>query len=165
MGTGAKSDLQGWRESWEISCNDALAGAGLDVRVDHRSLKDQGIDREPEPKIGVAATGMQKRGAEEDPDRVRDARQVRLENELRPAINAAVAGDETSTESADMGWAAWLRSSWAFVRAETLALWRDESSGRPMAEPDSPSLMDATATTGSPEPNPFGRNADFEPEK
>jgi MobA/MobL family len=39
------------RERWAILTNDALHQAGLSVRVDHRSLKQQGINREPTPTI------------------------------------------------------------------------------------------------------------------
>jgi len=54
--------LLGWRKSWEGAVNAALEKAGHDERVDHRSLKAQGIDRIPEPKLGVAATAMARRG-------------------------------------------------------------------------------------------------------
>src|ERR1700689_4365816 len=47
------------RESWADAVNAALEKAGRDERVDHRSLKDRGIDRVPEPKIGVAAIRQQ----------------------------------------------------------------------------------------------------------
>lgn len=42
------------RGTWERYCNDALRQAGQDQRVDCRSLKDRGIDRTPQPKLGKA---------------------------------------------------------------------------------------------------------------
>jgi hypothetical protein len=39
------------RERWAQVTNEALREAGLTVRVDHRSYKRQGIDREPSPNI------------------------------------------------------------------------------------------------------------------
>jgi MobA/MobL family protein len=63
-----------------------LEKAGRPERVDHRSLKDQGIDRIPEPKIGVAATAMKRRGILEDPDRFRLVRWVKSLNEVRPQM-------------------------------------------------------------------------------
>ena len=45
-----------WREQWAACINRALDGAGIPARVDHRSWERQGIDREPEPHMGVAAT-------------------------------------------------------------------------------------------------------------
>jgi hypothetical protein len=35
------------RERWELACNDALERAGIDKRVDRRTLEAQGIDRLP----------------------------------------------------------------------------------------------------------------------
>lgn len=47
--------LQDWRERWAEQCNLALATAGLDHRVDHRTLEAQGINLEPQSKIGPKA--------------------------------------------------------------------------------------------------------------
>lgn len=52
------------RLSWEQHANRALAKAGKEERIDRRSLKDQGIDREPEPKMGPEVTQRLKRGQE-----------------------------------------------------------------------------------------------------
>lgn len=40
-----------WRERVAMLTNEALAEVGFDARVDHRSLADQGIDREPTAKL------------------------------------------------------------------------------------------------------------------
>jgi len=42
--------------------NDALADAGSDERVDHRSFKERGIDREPTLHLGPAASEIERRG-------------------------------------------------------------------------------------------------------
>jgi len=48
-----KTDLlRDWRQAWAIATNEALEQAGYADRVDHRSYKDLGIDREAEPKLG-----------------------------------------------------------------------------------------------------------------
>jgi len=78
--------LVNWRESWAGAVNAALEKAGRPERVDHRSLKDQGIDRLPEPKIGVAATAMKRRGVLADPDRFQLVRWVKSLNEVRPQM-------------------------------------------------------------------------------
>lgn len=44
-------ELLWMRERWAHVTNEALRQAGLAARVDHRSYKDQGIDREPKPVI------------------------------------------------------------------------------------------------------------------
>ena len=76
------------RESWAESVNAALEKAGRPERVDHRSLKDQGIDRLPEPKIGKEATAMKRRGVLEDPERFKLVRKIKLINEAMPFIRA-----------------------------------------------------------------------------
>jgi hypothetical protein len=56
------AELEGWRAAWADAVNRHLARAGHEARVDHRSLTDQGIDREPEPKQGAVATAMERDG-------------------------------------------------------------------------------------------------------
>jgi Ti-type conjugative transfer relaxase TraA len=47
-----------WRERWAYHVNERLASLDIDARIDHRSLADQGIDLEPQNKIGPAASRM-----------------------------------------------------------------------------------------------------------
>ena len=96
------------RESWAAAVNVALEKAGRDERVDHRSLKDRGIDREPEPKIGVAATAMKRRGIEEDPERFQAVRRVKLMNEVRPMMKAIKGQGEVAQKG--MGGTWWEKS-------------------------------------------------------
>jgi hypothetical protein len=67
--------------------NEAFASAGLAVRVDHRSLRVQGIDREPQPKIPFAAMQMERRGLRSEvADRIRQRWRERVrEREDRSA--------------------------------------------------------------------------------
>ena len=51
-----------FRNSWEQFANKALARAGVRERVDLRSLKAQGIDRSPEPKLGQSRTVLYRKG-------------------------------------------------------------------------------------------------------
>src|SRR3954471_20436109 len=46
------AELQGWREAWAAKANERLAELGHEVRIDHRSFKDQGLALEPQNKIG-----------------------------------------------------------------------------------------------------------------
>jgi hypothetical protein len=50
------------RPLWAVRCNDALAKADIDARIDHRSYADQGIDKIPTKHLGPAAAGMEARG-------------------------------------------------------------------------------------------------------
>src|SRR5712691_5851642 len=52
------------REAWAATANRALERAGLEVRIDHRSLEAQGIDRLPDPKLGPERTALLRRGIE-----------------------------------------------------------------------------------------------------
>lgn len=61
---GSRTLFNAWRERWAWHVNAALERAGFTERVDHRSLKAQGIDREPIPHIGRAAWEMEQRGIE-----------------------------------------------------------------------------------------------------
>ncbi len=50
------------REIWEQLCNFALAWEGRTERVDRRTLKAQGINREPTIHLDPAAATMERRG-------------------------------------------------------------------------------------------------------
>src|SRR5579872_596167 len=56
--------LEHWREAWATHVNERLAELGIEERIDHRSLKDQGIELEPQHKIGPAAARMAGEGLE-----------------------------------------------------------------------------------------------------
>ena len=96
------------RESWAGFVNKALEKAGRPERVDHRSLADQGIDRIPEPKIGVAATAMKRRGAVADPERFQLVRWVKSLNAVRPWKRAIERDGEVHQQGMGKTW--WERS-------------------------------------------------------
>ncbi|MEA3180528.1 MAG: hypothetical protein QOI59_4051 [Gammaproteobacteria bacterium] len=50
------------RERWATITNEALKEANIEARVDHRSLAEQGIDREPKPHIPFAAYKIERAG-------------------------------------------------------------------------------------------------------
>ncbi|MBJ7500181.1 MAG: Ti-type conjugative transfer relaxase TraA [Sphingopyxis sp.] len=56
--------LTHWREAWAEHVNERLAALDIDARVDHRTLEAQGIDLEPQHKIGPAASRMVAEGLE-----------------------------------------------------------------------------------------------------
>ena len=58
--------LTHWREAWAEHVNERLASLDIDARVDHRTLEAQGIDLEPQHKIGPAASRMAAQGLESD---------------------------------------------------------------------------------------------------
>jgi len=58
----SKNLVREWRKNWADSANHHLSKAGLDVRIDHRSYKEQGIEFEPQPKLGKSVHEMSRRG-------------------------------------------------------------------------------------------------------
>jgi len=60
-----KELLQKWRESWADWCNHKLYFVS-DERIDHRSYKDQGIDKIPTVHLGAGACAIEKKGKKTD---------------------------------------------------------------------------------------------------
>jgi Ti-type conjugative transfer relaxase TraA len=58
--------VEHWREAWADHVNERLAQLDIDARIDHRSLDAQGIDLEPQHKIGPAAGRRADEGLEAD---------------------------------------------------------------------------------------------------
>ncbi len=54
------------REAWSAYANVALEKAGIEEKIDHRTLEEQGINRIPQIHLGSAVTAMMKRGIETD---------------------------------------------------------------------------------------------------
>ncbi len=86
----AARTYEGIRERWAKVQNLALEHAGIEARVDHRSLAAQGIlDREPELHRGPAVSGIEARG--EVSEVGRRQREQRLERSMmRAAVVAEV---------------------------------------------------------------------------
>ena len=61
--TGPQTVAQ-WRERFASLQNERLREAGIEARVDHRTLEAQGIDRVPTRHLGPAATGYERRTGE-----------------------------------------------------------------------------------------------------
>lgn len=81
--------LRLWRESWANHVNLELARLDLDLRIDHRSFKDQGLALEPQHKIGPA--GMRRDLAGEEADRAQDHRDLARRNGEAIIANPAAA--------------------------------------------------------------------------
>jgi ATP-dependent exoDNAse (exonuclease V) alpha subunit len=56
------AEIKAVRERWSALTNEALQSAGLEVRVDHRTLQAQGIDRLPRPRLPYSAILQERRG-------------------------------------------------------------------------------------------------------
>ncbi len=82
----AKEHVIAWREAWANAVNRELALHGHDVRVDHRTLEAQGIDLEPQYKIGTSQ-------ATERMARFEDHQRIAFENGQRILENPSIALD------------------------------------------------------------------------
>ncbi|MGM4924499.1 MobA/MobL family protein [Tardiphaga sp. 804_B3_N1_9] len=63
IGTSEKGSTERLRQKWEEHANRALERAGHRERIDRRTLKAQGLEREPTIHEGPQAQAMDKRGA------------------------------------------------------------------------------------------------------
>jgi Ti-type conjugative transfer relaxase TraA len=81
--------VEQWRERWADHVNARLAELDIDARIDHRSLEAQGIDLEPQDKIGPAASRMGERGLESE--RIEDHRAIAERNGDRIIADPSVA--------------------------------------------------------------------------
>jgi ATP-dependent exoDNAse (exonuclease V) alpha subunit len=82
----AVGELLHVREHWAMAANTALQLAQVNARIDHRTLRAQGIDREPKPHIPRAAFEMERRGYHSAvAERIRAEHQERVEARLAPA--------------------------------------------------------------------------------
>ena len=70
--------LQEWRVAWADHVNARLAELDIDAHIDHRTLEAQGIELEPQHKIGPA--GSRRFGRGEDAERVEDHARIAREN-------------------------------------------------------------------------------------
>jgi hypothetical protein len=85
----AARTYEGIRERWANVQNLALEQAGVEARVDHRSLAAQGIHREPEVHRGPAVSGIEARG-ERSQVGERQREQMRARSQAREMVVAQV---------------------------------------------------------------------------
>jgi Ti-type conjugative transfer relaxase TraA len=62
----ATAQLERWREAWAEHANIRMAALGIEERIDHRSYRAQGIELEPQDKIGAPGTRQLERGLPSD---------------------------------------------------------------------------------------------------
>src|SRR5260221_156781 len=82
----AVGELLHVRERWAIAANTALEQAQVASRIDHRTLRAQGIDREPGPHIPRAAYEMERLGIHSVvAERIRAEHEAKVEARLERA--------------------------------------------------------------------------------
>ena len=98
-GLQAKEWLLEVREGWAKEANQFLESRGCEQRLDHRSLQEQGIDREPQQHVGPAAWNMADEGI--DTERMEEYRKQQEEQERERQLaeeRAAVEQDITDVQ-------------------------------------------------------------------
>ena len=93
LGLGSTSiDIKALRQEWETIVNTQLEKLGIEERIDHRSLKERGIERQPTIKMGWQASAMERRGITTDKGDLN--RQIKADSEhlhdLRLEINTLI---------------------------------------------------------------------------
>jgi ATP-dependent exoDNAse (exonuclease V) alpha subunit len=108
------------RERWATLTNEALAAANVEARVDHRSLAEQGIDREPGPHIPFAAYKIERAGKHSEV-----AESIRADYNARVQARLEQAATRTSERAPDRAPSKSLedvrreaRENWLKMRAE-----------------------------------------------
>ena len=119
---GSSQEYTAIRERWAAITNEALKEANIEARVDHRSLAEQGIDREPKPHIPFAAYKIERAGKHSDVAesiradynaKVQERQERRAQPEPAPQ---AAAGDTTAKSLEDIRREA--RENWLKMRAQ-----------------------------------------------
>ena len=88
------------RARWAELTNEALREAGVQVRVDHRSLQAQGVDREPIPYLPRPALAAERRGERSEvAERIRERYRQRVAAQKTPEMGKGAA--ESAAKSAD----------------------------------------------------------------
>ncbi len=90
--------LKDWREAWSAHVNERMAELGLEGRIDHRSYQAQGIELEPQHKIGPAALRRPEQGLEAE--RIEDHTRIARENGEKIIANPNVALDAITRQQA-----------------------------------------------------------------
>ncbi|PZU69651.1 MAG: Ti-type conjugative transfer relaxase TraA [Rhizobium sp.] len=101
----SQMQLRDIRQAWESHANAHLAMAGLDIRIDHRSHQERGLELEPTEHMGVHATQMQRRGLEVSRTRLDEEaaqRNADLIREKPEQVLAIVTGEKSVFDRRDI---------------------------------------------------------------
>jgi ATP-dependent exoDNAse (exonuclease V) alpha subunit len=94
------------RRRWAEATNASLHEADVEARIDHRSLRAQGIDREPAPHIPRAAFEMERHGYRSVvAERIREDYQARVDARLQRTAQPKLSAEEMQQRSVEN----WLR--------------------------------------------------------
>jgi ATP-dependent exoDNAse (exonuclease V) alpha subunit len=82
------AEIRFMRERWATTTNEALREAGLDLRVDHRTLAAQGIDRVPRARVPWSTVMRERKGLHSEiGERVRANHLARVQAKRQRALD------------------------------------------------------------------------------
>ena len=158
LGSGL-NEIFAIRARWATLVNDAYRTAGIEERVDHRSLKAQGVDREPVPYIPYVAYKLERRGLRSEvAERIREQHRARvaarttMHQSTDPASSASAPLANAVSEVEQLRQRA--RAAWLTLRGEALqsgtleraaTLSRDQTRAKLGAQPASASELGSEA--------------------
>ena len=92
------------RQVWEAYANRALERAGFEERIDHRSLKEQGVEREPQIQLGAEALEMEARGVQtqvgDESRQISEVnRGIERQEAWRKKLEVEIAAEQVQTET------------------------------------------------------------------
>lgn len=88
----SKEQLEQWREEWADKTNKHLERAGYKERIDHRSFKEQGIEKIPTLHEGHVVKAMEQRGIETDVGNKN--REIKAQNRIVELIDKQISSFE-----------------------------------------------------------------------
>ena len=97
--------LKALRIEWEELANRSLARAGHDIRIDHRSHQDRGLELEPTQHVGVHATQMERQGKEVERERLAEetrARNAELIRQNPEQVLSIITGEKSVFDRRDV---------------------------------------------------------------
>jgi ATP-dependent exoDNAse (exonuclease V) alpha subunit len=91
------------RARWAVLTNEALREANIAARVDHRSLAEQGVDKEPQPRIPLKHLKMEQRGIRSEvAERLRAEYRERVRQRMERATETSRA--QATAASTSQSW-------------------------------------------------------------
>lgn len=90
------AQLKDWRREWAQHQNREFERLGFDVRVDHRSYEDRGIDREATQHLGPTAHDMERKGKRSD--KGEQNRAIQKANSMRADFHQEVVAVKLAAE-------------------------------------------------------------------
>lgn len=91
-----RDNLLEWREAWANTANRHLALHGFDLRIDHRSYQEQGIELEPQHKIGASVV-QERKARFADHQRIARENGEKIYHDPKIALNAMTRQQSTFT--------------------------------------------------------------------